>query len=163
MKLVYTFLIRRAINDIEGQFAFREMKSLLLVAIALGVNLFEVSKGDNGHHHKRSNVGKASKNKVKQRHPGVKRGTISSSLRPFGHSHEEAFNYVIETIGRHHNDGRKRRDKILQPPKEWDYQNEWANECSLKSGGKKKQLDIPGCGGWVKLDCPGGCLAIDKV
>ena len=87
-------------------------------------------------------------------------------MRPSSRSHEEAFDYVIETIDRHHNDGRKkkRRDKILQIPKEGDYQNnEWENKCSLKSGGQKKQLDIPGCGGWVKLDCPGGCLVIDKV
>lgn len=29
--------------------------------------------------------------------------------------------------------------------------------------GKKKQLDIPGCGGWVAPDCKGGCLNIHKV
>ena len=143
------------------------MQSLLLVAIALSVHLFEVSKEDDGHNHKRSNVGKPSKNKVKQRHPGVKRGGISNTLRPPGRSHEEAFDYVIETLDRHHNAGRKkkRRDKTLQIPKSMDYQNdEWENKCSLKkSGGKKKQLDIPGCGGWVELDCLGGCLAIEKV
>ena len=29
--------------------------------------------------------------------------------------------------------------------------------------GEMKQLDIPGCGGWVNLDCHGGCLNILKV
>ena len=111
------------------------MKSSLLVAIVLSVHLFEVSKGDDGHNYKRSSVGKLSKNKVKQRH------------------------YVIETLDKHH---KKRRHKILQITKgAGDYWGE--DKCSLASGGKKKQLDIPGCGGWVQLNCPGGCLAIDKV
>ena len=29
--------------------------------------------------------------------------------------------------------------------------------------GEMKQLDIPGCGGWAKLDCSGGCINIVKV
>ena len=29
--------------------------------------------------------------------------------------------------------------------------------------GEMKQVDIPGCGGWVKLDCNGGCINILKV
>ena len=29
--------------------------------------------------------------------------------------------------------------------------------------GKKKQLDVPGCGGWVAPECNGGCLNIYKV
>ena len=120
------------------------MKSSLLVAFALSVYLFEVSKEYDGHNHKRSSVGKLSKHKVKERHSGAK--------------------YVIETLDRHHKDGRKkkRRHKILQIAKgAGDYWGE--DKCSLASGGKKKQLDIPGCGGWVQLDCHGGCLAIDKV
>ena len=121
------------------------MKSSLLAVIVLSVHLFGVSEGDDGHNHKRSSVGKLSKNKVKQRHSGAKR-------------------YVIETLDRHHKDGRKkkRRHKILQITKgAGDYWGE--DKCSLASGGKKKQLEIPGCGGWVRLDCRGGCLAIDKV
>ena len=120
------------------------MKSSLLVAIALSVHLFEVAIGDDGHNHKRSSVGELSKHIVKERHSGAK--------------------YIIETLDRHHKDGRKkkRRHKILQIAKgAGDYWGE--DKCSLASGGKKKQLDIPGCGGWVQLDCPGGCLAIDKV
>ena len=121
------------------------MKSSLLVAIALSVHLFEVAIGDDGHNHKRSSVGKLSKHIVKERHSGAK--------------------YIIETLDRHHKDGRKkkRRHKILQIAKgAGDYWGE--DKCSLASGVKKKQLEnIPGCGGWVQLDCPGGCLAIDKV
>ena len=30
-------------------------------------------------------------------------------------------------------------------------------------GGKRKQLDVRGCGGWINLDCKGGCLNIRKV
>ena len=46
-----------------------------------------------------------------------------------------------------------------------DYQIPWLNKCSLesKNQGTKKQLDVRGCGGWVNLACPGGCLAIHKV
>ena len=122
------------------------MKSSLLVAFALSVYLFEVSKEYDGHNHKRSSVGKLSKHKVKERHSGAK--------------------YVIETLDRHHKDGRKkkRRDKILQIAKgAGDYSGE--DKCSLANIGKprKMQLEIPGCGGWVRLDCRGGCLAIDKV
>ena len=29
--------------------------------------------------------------------------------------------------------------------------------------GEMKQVDIPGCGGWVNLDCTGGCINIVKV
>ena len=29
--------------------------------------------------------------------------------------------------------------------------------------GEMKQLDIPGCGGWAKIDCNGGCISIHKV
>ena len=29
--------------------------------------------------------------------------------------------------------------------------------------GKKNQLDVRGCGGWVNLECKGGCLNIHKV
>ena len=30
-------------------------------------------------------------------------------------------------------------------------------------GGKQKQLDVRGCGGWIYLDCNGGSLKIYKV
>ena len=30
-------------------------------------------------------------------------------------------------------------------------------------GGKREQLDVRGCGGWINLDCRGGCLNIRKV
>ena len=30
-------------------------------------------------------------------------------------------------------------------------------------GGKKKHLDVRGCGGWINLDCNGGCLNIRRV
>ena len=30
-------------------------------------------------------------------------------------------------------------------------------------GGERKQLDVRGCGGWINLDCKGGCLNIRKV
>ena len=30
-------------------------------------------------------------------------------------------------------------------------------------GGKRIQLDVRGCGGWINLDCKGGCLNIRKV
>ena len=29
--------------------------------------------------------------------------------------------------------------------------------------GEMKQLDIPGCGGWAKIECSGGCINIVKV
>ena len=29
--------------------------------------------------------------------------------------------------------------------------------------GTKEQVDVRGCGGWVNLDCNGGCLSIHKV
>ena len=106
-------------------------------------------------------------NRVKLRNPAAKRGRISTSPKPFGRSHEEAYHYIIETSYRNHNDGakKKRKHKILKIPTKEDYQNdELENKCSVKAGTKKKQqLDIPGCGGWVKLACPGGCLAIHKV
>lgn len=38
-----------------------------------------------------------------------------------------------------------------------------SGECRIKRDGNKKQLDIPGCGGWAHLVCHGGCLAIHKV
>ena len=146
------------------------MKTLLLITIASSVCLSGVSKGENHHNHKVLNVGKPSKNKVKLRHPSAKRGRISTSPKPSGHSHEEAYHYIIETSYRNHNDDakKKRKHKIIEVPteenKSKDYQNdEWENKCRVKGGTKKKQLDIPGCGGWVKLACPGGCLAIHKV
>ena len=30
-------------------------------------------------------------------------------------------------------------------------------------GGNREQLDVRGCGGWINLDCRGGCLNIRKV
>ena len=139
------------------------METLLLITIASSVCLSGVSKGENHHNHKVLNVGKPSKNKVKLRHPSAKRGP---SPKPFSRSHEEAYHYVIETSYRNHNDDpkKKRKQKDLKIPTK-DYQNdEWENKCSsLKGGTNKKQFDIPGCGGWVKLACPGGCLAIHKV
>ena len=106
-------------------------------------------------------------NRVKLRNPAAKRGRISTSPKPFGRSHEEAYHYIIETSYRNHNDDakKKRKHKILKIPTKEDYQNdELESKCSVKAGTKKKQqLDIPGCGGWVKLACPGGCLAIHKV
>ena len=35
--------------------------------------------------------------------------------------------------------------------------------CDDLEQGEMKQVDIPGCGGWVKLDCNGGCINILKV
>ena len=124
------------------------MRSSFLVAIALSVHLFGVLKGDNGHNHKRSNVGKQTENKFKLGHSGAKRERILLSSGPSGH-------YLIKkTSYRNHKDGAQKKRE--------DYQDvEWLNKCSV--GGKRKQLDIPGCGGWVKLDCPGGCLTIEKV
>ena len=29
--------------------------------------------------------------------------------------------------------------------------------------GEMTQVDIPGCGGWAKVDCNGGCINIHKV
>ena len=49
------------------------------------------------------------------------------------------------------------RDSDFQ---EMDY---WLNTCSLKDPGKMKNLEIPGCGELVHLDCYGGCLNIQKV
>ena len=142
------------------------MKSLLLVVIASSV---WVSKGGNHHNHKVLDMGKPSKNQVKLRNPSAKRGRISTTPKPSGG--EKAYHYLIETS--HGNSSLwgiiKRKHKIIKVPTEEnkleDYQNEeWENKCSLKAAGtKKKQLDIPGCGGWVKLACPGGCLAIHKV
>ena len=33
-------------------------------------------------------------------------------------------------------------------------------ECG---GGKREQLDVKGCGGWINLECVGGCLNIREV
>ena len=30
-------------------------------------------------------------------------------------------------------------------------------------GGNREQLDVRGCGGWINLECRGGCLNIRKV
>ena len=145
-----------------------EMKSLLLVVITSSVCLSAVPKGENHHNRKVLNVRKPSK--VKLRYPFAKRGRISTSRKPSGGSHEEAYHYIIETAYRNHNNDakNKRKNKFLEIPteedKSEDYQNdEWGKKCILKAGTKKKQLDIPGCGGWVKLACPGGCLALHKV
>ena len=123
------------------------MKGLLL--LALSVHILEAFKGGD---HKRSNVGKRSKNKVKQRHTASRPSASGSRL------------YLIETLDRHH---KKRGENILQKKKDGqDYQNiEWIDKCSLKGRrkGEKKQLNIPGCGGWVQLHCPEGCIAIQKV
>ena len=39
--------------------------------------------------------------------------------------------------------------------------------CSAEQGdveqGEMTQVDIPGCGGWVNIDCNGGCINIVKV
>ena len=40
---------------------------------------------------------------------------------------------------------------------------DWLDKCSLKGKGKKTQVEIPGCGGWVNIDCNGGCINIVKV
>ena len=104
-------------------------------------------------------------NRVKLRNPAAKRGRISTS--PKRRSHEEAYHYIIETSYRNHNDDakKKRKHKILKIPTKEDYQNdELENKCSVKAGTKKKQqLDIPGCGGWVKLACPGGVAIVLTV
>ena len=52
-----------------------EMKSLLLVVIASSVCLSGVSKGDNHHSHRISNVGKPSKNIIT--------GKTSQAITPF--------------------------------------------------------------------------------
>merc|ERR1712198_367961 len=119
------------------------MKSSFLVAITLSVHLFGVLKGDKGHNNKRSNLGKTTENKSKRGHSGAMIGRILLSSGPSGH-------YLIKkTSNRNHNDGAQKKREDFQDV-------EWLNKCSV--GGKRKQLDIPGCGGWVKLDCPGGCL-----
>ena len=35
--------------------------------------------------------------------------------------------------------------------------------CNELEQGEVKQVEVAGCGGWVKLDCDGGCINILKV
>ena len=84
----------------------------------------------------------------------------SDPWKPSDHSHKSSFDFVVETF---END--KDRSKKKGKAKSGDYQatNPWLDKCSLKSTGEAKQLDVPGCGGRVHLNCPGGCLSIHKV
>ena len=74
------------------------MKGLLL--LALSVHILEAFKGDGP---KRSNVGKRSKNKVKQRHTASRPSASASRF------------YLIETSDRHHNG--KKEEKIFSKRK----------------------------------------------
>ena len=84
----------------------------------------------------------------------------SDPWKPSDHSHKSSFHFVVETF---END--KDLSKKKGSAKSGDYQatNPWLDKCSLKSTGEAKQLDVPGCGGRVHLNCPGGCLSIHKV
>ena len=86
-----------------------------------------------------------------------KKITVRKSSDP---SHKSSFHFVVETF---END--KDRSRKKGKAKSGDYQanNPWLDKCSLKSTGEAKQLDVPGCGGRVHLNCPGGCLSIHKV
>ena len=97
-------------------------------------------------------------NTVKPKKIAVRKS--SDPWKPSDHSHKSSFHFVVETF---END--KDRSKKKGIAKSGDYQanNPWLDKCSLKSTGEAKQLDVPGCGGWVHLNCPGGCLSIHKV
>ena len=84
------------------------------------------------------------------------------------HKVKQKQHFLIEVNADDDNEtGKNRRQKspTTDVAKIGDYQIPWLNKCSLgsKNQGTKKQLDIRGCGGWVNLACPGGCLAIHKV
>ena len=84
----------------------------------------------------------------------------SDPWKPSDHSHKSSFHFVVETF-----ENEKGNSKKKGRAKSGDYQanNPWLDKCSLKSTGEAKQLDVPGCGGRVHLNCPGGCLSIHKV
>ena len=84
------------------------------------------------------------------------------------HKVKQKQHFLIEVDAEDDNEtGKNRRQKspTTDVAKIGDYQIPWLNKCSLgsKNQGTKKQLDVRGCGGWVNLACPGGCLAIHKV
>ena len=61
--------------------------------------------------------------------------------------------------------GKRKKKKRPMFESEAPPKYESKSEAMLESepSGKKKQLDVRGCGGWVNLDCNGGSLTIHKV
>ena len=139
------------------------MLVLFTVAIASGVKFFGEEKADKG---RSSHADKTQKQREFKHKPIG--GRISSSTKlsdtsneePY-HSYEEAYQSYEEAYKDDFEDNTTKRETGT------DYEEEWLNKCSLREGGnslfrKKKQLQIPGCGGSASLACPEGCLVIHK-
>ena len=130
------------------------MLVMFTLAIASGVKFFGGQKGDEDRSpdaHKTPNQWD-----FKQK-PTSKR--VSSSMELSDISHEEVFHSYEEA---YHSYEEVYKEDTTRRETGTDYE-EWLNPCSLKEGGKKKQLQIPGCGGSASLACPQGCLVIHKV
>ena len=144
------------------------MNFMLAATIASSLLIFGKSKNsDKRRGHQRSTKDKilnpskmlnSNQNSVKPKKITVRKS--SDPWKPSDHSHKSSFHFVVETF---END--KDRSKKKGKAKSGDYQanNPWLDKCSLKSTSEAKQLDVPGCGGRVHLNCPGGCLSIHKV
>ena len=140
------------------------MNFMLAATIASSLLIFGKStNSDKRRGHQRSTKDKILNpstmlNTVKPKRITVRKS--SDPWKPSDHSHKSSFHFVVETF---END--KDRSRKKGKAKSGDYQanNPWLDKCSLKSTGEAKQLDVPGCGGRVHLNCPGGCLSIHKV
>ena len=147
------------------------MNFMLAATIASSLLIFVKStNSDKRRGHQRSTKDKnlnpskmlnSNQNSVKPKKITVRKS--SDPWKPSDHSHKSSFHFVVETF---END--KDRSKKKGKARSGDYQannqnNPWLDKCSLKSTGEAKQLDVPGCGGRVHLNCPGGCLSIHKV
>ena len=87
--------------------------------------------------------------KDKRKEMGVEpnAGKLSKSVKP---SNDQPYHYVVEV---EQNDRRKKGgEKNLRKIANINRLKESDNAVSLDEEGEKKQLDIPGCGGWVELE-----------
>ena len=138
------------------------MLVIFTLTIASGVKFFGETSQNNG---KISNNEKASK-QGESKHRSVARNSVSREQ--FGtsnhelHSYEEAYGddenkYAGEQIrkergqdyqGTEWQTAGKRKERGKRKKTGKDY-TDWKNKCSLKGKGKKTQVEIPGCGGWI--------------
>ena len=135
------------------------MLVIFTLAFASGVKFVVGHKGHEGGStdaEKTPKQGDLKRNKPTNKKVSSAMELSDSSQEKVPHSYEEAYHSYEEAYKEEFEENTTRRETGT------DY-GEWLNECSLKEKGKKKQLQIPGCGGSVSLACPDGCLAIHKV
>ena len=127
-----------------------------LLTIGSGVKFFGENKGNENN--QKSSKRKESKDQLPIARNPISREHFATSDGKL-HSYEEAYpddeyKYAYTIIGKGSKKGHDYQEVVKIKGKEsgkrkgYDY-IDWLNKCSLKGEGKRKQVEIPGCGEWT--------------